>query len=39
MRKKELLKGNYAIAKAAIEAGCQSYFAYPITPQSEIAET
>ncbi len=38
MRKKELLKGNYAIAKAAIEAGCQSYFAYPITPQSEIGE-
>ncbi len=38
MRKKELLKGNYAIAKAAVEAGCQSYFAYPITPQSEIGE-
>ena len=38
MKKKELLKGNHAIAKAAIEAGCQSYFAYPITPQSEIGE-
>ena len=38
MKKKELLKGNYAIAKAAVEAGCQSYFAYPITPQSEIGE-
>lgn len=36
--KKELLKGNYAIAKAAVQAGCQSYFAYPITPQSEIGE-
>ena len=37
-REKELLKGNYAIAQAAIEAGCQSYFGYPITPQSEIGE-
>lgn len=36
--KKQLLKGNYAIAQAAIEAGCQSYFGYPITPQSEIGE-
>ncbi len=35
---KELLKGNYAIAQAAVEAGCQSYFGYPITPQSEIGE-
>lgn len=38
MKKRELLKGCYAIAKAAIEAGCRSYFAYPITPQSEIGE-
>ena len=37
-REKELLKGNYAIAQAAIEAGCESYFGYPITPQSEIGE-
>lgn len=37
-KEKELLKGNYAIAQAAIEAGCQSYFGYPITPQSEIGE-
>jgi len=37
-KEKELLKGNYAIAKAAVEAGCQSYFGYPITPQSEIGE-
>ena len=37
-REKELLKGNYAIAQAAIEAGCQCYFGYPITPQSEIGE-
>ena len=37
-REQELLKGNYAIAQAAIEAGCESYFGYPITPQSEIGE-
>ena len=37
-REKELLKGNYAIAQAAITAGCQTYFGYPITPQSEIGE-
>ena len=37
-REKQLLKGHYAIAEAAIEAGCQSYFGYPITPQSEIGE-
>ena len=37
-KEKELLKGNYAIAMAAVEAGCQSYFGYPITPQSEIGE-
>ncbi len=36
--KKKLLNGNHAIAQAAIEAGCQSYFGYPITPQSEIGE-
>lgn len=38
IKEKELLKGNYAIAQAAINAGCQSYFGYPITPQSEIGE-
>ena len=37
-KQKELLKGNYAIAQASIEAGCKSYFGYPITPQSEIGE-
>ncbi len=36
--KKVLIKGNYAIANAAIMAGCQCYFGYPITPQSEIGE-
>lgn len=35
---RELIKGNYAIAKAAIKAGCECYFGYPITPQSEIGE-
>lgn len=35
---KELIKGNYAIAQAAINAGCDGYFGYPITPQSEIGE-
>jgi len=35
---KMLTKGNYAIAQAAINAGCDGYFGYPITPQSEIGE-
>jgi 2-oxoglutarate ferredoxin oxidoreductase subunit alpha len=35
---KVLMKGNEAIAEAAIRAGCLNYFAYPITPQSEVAE-
>lgn len=35
---KILVKGNYAIANAAIIAGCDCYFGYPITPQSEIGE-
>ncbi len=33
-----LMKGNEALAEAAIRAGCEGYFAYPITPQSEVAE-
>lgn len=36
--KKQLIKGNYAIAQAAIKAGCDGYFGYPVTPQSEIGE-
>lgn len=32
------MKGNEAVAKAAINAGCRLYFAYPITPQSELIE-
>ncbi|MBN1150798.1 3-methyl-2-oxobutanoate dehydrogenase subunit VorB [candidate division WOR-3 bacterium] len=35
---KELIKGNYAVVKAAILAGAETYFGYPITPASEIAE-
>lgn len=34
----ELLKGNEAIAEAAIRAGVEAYFGYPITPQTEILE-
>ena len=35
---KIFMKGNEAIAEAAVMAGCRNYFAYPITPQSEISE-
>ncbi len=34
---KVLMKGNEAIAEAAIRAGCRHYFGYPITPQTEVA--
>lgn len=34
-----LMKGNEAIAHAVIRCGCDGYFGYPITPQSEILET
>ena len=41
MEKKEVIsmKGNEAIAHAAIRCGCDGYFGYPITPQSEVIET
>ncbi len=35
---KELWKGNEAFAEAAIRAGLQAYFGYPITPQTEALE-
>ena len=35
---KVLMKGNEAIAQAAISAGCTAFFGYPITPQNEICE-
>ena len=34
----KLMKGNEALAEAAIRAGIQAYFGYPITPQSEVIE-
>jgi 2-oxoglutarate/2-oxoacid ferredoxin oxidoreductase subunit alpha len=34
----KLMKGNDALAEAAIQAGCDAYFGYPITPQSEVLE-
>lgn len=34
-----LLKGNEALAHAAVRCGCDAYFGYPITPQSEVLET
>jgi 2-oxoglutarate ferredoxin oxidoreductase subunit alpha len=35
---KVLMKGNEAIAQAAINAGCEAFFGYPITPQNELIE-
>src|SRR5512144_239967 len=35
---KEMLKGNVAIAEAAVRAGLEAYFGYPITPQTELLE-
>jgi 2-oxoglutarate ferredoxin oxidoreductase subunit alpha len=35
---REMLKGNVAIAEAAIRAGVEAYFGYPITPQTELLE-
>jgi 2-oxoglutarate ferredoxin oxidoreductase subunit alpha len=38
MNSYQLMKGNEAMAEAAIRAGCDAYFGYPITPQSEVLE-
>lgn len=38
MSEVQLMKGNEALAEAAIRAGCNGYFGYPITPQSEVLE-
>ena len=35
---RELLEGNFAMAEAAVRAGCEAYFGYPITPQTEVLE-
>ncbi len=36
--KRQMMKGNEAIAEAAVQAGCKYFFGYPITPQNEIPE-
>ncbi len=38
MKELKLMKGNEALAEAAIRSGCDAYFGYPITPQSEVLE-
>eukprot|EP00825_Cyclidium_porcatum_P024521 TRINITY_DN26927_c0_g1_i2.p1 TRINITY_DN26927_c0_g1~~TRINITY_DN26927_c0_g1_i2.p1 ORF type:complete len:249 (+),score=35.58 TRINITY_DN26927_c0_g1_i2:179-925(+) len=38
MKELRLMKGNEALAEAAIRSGCDAYFGYPITPQSEVIE-
>ena len=35
---KTFMKGNEAIAEAAVQCGCRFFFGYPITPQNEIPE-
>ena len=37
MAEKVLMKGNEALAEAALRAGCRFFFGYPITPQTELA--
>lgn len=37
MEKRFLMKGNEALAEAAIRVGCRHFFGYPITPQTEVA--
>ena len=37
MEEKVLMKGNEALAEAAIKSGCRHFFGYPITPQTEVA--
>ena len=37
MSERVLMKGNEALAEAAIRAGCRHFFGYPITPQTELA--
>ena len=38
MNKRQLLKGNEALCKAAMDAGCSCFFGYPITPQNQVPE-
>ena len=37
MAERVLMKGNEALAEAAIKSGCHHFFGYPITPQTEVA--
>ena len=37
MTERVLMKGNEALAEAAMRAGCRYFFGYPITPQTELA--
>ena len=37
MAERVLMKGNEAMAEAAIRAGCRHFFGYPITPQTEVS--
>ena len=39
MEEVKLMKGNEVVAEAAVRSGCDGYFGYPITPQTEIIET
>ena len=39
MAEVKLMKGNEVLAEAAIRCGCDAYYGYPITPQSEVMET
>ena len=36
--KRQLVKGNVALAEGAVQAGCRCYFGYPITPQNDVPE-
>jgi len=38
MKKRQLMKGNEAICRAALDAGCSCFFGYPITPQNQVPE-
>ncbi|NIM03099.1 3-methyl-2-oxobutanoate dehydrogenase subunit VorB, partial [bacterium] len=38
MEDRILMKGNHAVGEGGIQAGCQAYFGYPITPQNELTQ-
>lgn len=38
MTTRQLMKGNEALCRAAIDAGCSAFFGYPITPQNQVPE-